>query len=103
MFVVLCNCPPNESKALSRALVGESLAACVNVVPGVRSTYIWDGELQEDEEHTLLIKTTEKKVAALSDRIRALHSYETVEILSLPVDTANSDPAYVAWVEKMCR
>ncbi|MCB9674623.1 MAG: divalent-cation tolerance protein CutA [Alphaproteobacteria bacterium] len=98
MVVVLCNCTPAESHGLARTLVEERLAACVNVLPGVTSFYTWEGAVHEDAEHTLLIKTPDAKVAALSDRIRALHSYTTPEILVLDVDEARSDARYVAWV-----
>jgi periplasmic divalent cation tolerance protein len=101
MRVVLCNCSPAESEGLARALVEEGLAACVNVLPGVRSFYRWQGELQEDGEHTLLIKTTEARAPALASRLRALHSYELPEILSLPVDESTSDPRYLRWVTEM--
>jgi periplasmic divalent cation tolerance protein len=102
VFVVLCNCPPAESKTLALTLVEERLAACVNVIAGVKSFYMWDGALQEDEEDTLLIKSSAARVEALADRIRELHSYDTVEVLVLPVDTARSDPRYVEWVRAMC-
>jgi periplasmic divalent cation tolerance protein len=98
--VVLCNCSPDESARLGRALVEEGLAACVNVLPGVTSYYTWEGAVQADTEHTLLIKVAADRVAALSDRIRALHSYDVPEIVVLDVDVAASDPAYVAWVRE---
>ena len=98
MKIVLCNCSPAEAAALARAVVDGAVAACVNIVPGVTSVYWWDGKVCEDAECTLLIKTSDDKVAALSDRLRALHSYETPEIVVLDVDDAASDPRYLAWV-----
>lgn len=79
-------------------LVVAGLAACVNIVPGVTSVYMWGGELQRDQEHTLLIKVAEAGVQALCDGIRQLHSYSTPEIVVLPVLVDESDPAYLAWV-----
>jgi periplasmic divalent cation tolerance protein len=79
-------------------LVAERLAACVNILPGVTSVYRWQGDIEEDTEDTLLIKTRTDGVSALSDRIRELHSYDTPEIVVLEVDAAASDPRYVAWV-----
>ncbi len=99
MRVVLCNCPPERSNELARRLVEEGLAACVNVIPGVESFYVWEGKLEHDAEHTLLIKTADARLAALGERIRALHPYTTVEILALEVDREHSDPDYLAWVE----
>lgn len=103
MVVVLCNATPGEAPELARKLVEERLAACVNLVPSVRSFYIWKGEVFDDEETTLLIKVPSERLEALSDRIRALHSYDTPEIVVLPVDEENSDPRYVAWVRSVVR
>lgn len=98
MNLVLCNCDPAQADALARAVVEEGLAACVNALPGVVSTYVWDGAVQRETETTLVIKTVPERVDALSARLRALHSYDTPEILVLDVDAARSDPRYVAWV-----
>jgi periplasmic divalent cation tolerance protein len=98
MVVVLCNCPPDKAADIARTLVTEGLCACVNAIPGVQSTFVWEGKLCEEGETTLLIKTADTAVDALSARIRAIHPYTTPEILVLPVDAERSDPAYVAWV-----
>ncbi len=103
MVIVLCNCSPGEAKGLARELVERKLAACVNILAGVTSVYEWQGELCEDTESTLLIKAPDDRVEALSDAIRALHSYDTPEILVLDVDTARSDPRYVEWVRSTTR
>lgn len=103
MRVVLCNCSPEESLTLARALVAEGLAACVNVLPAVTSVYVWEGELCEDAEHTLIIKVAAERIQALARRIRVLHSYETPEIVVLGVDVAASDTDYVAWVRRAGR
>ena len=94
--VVLCNCTAEEARPLARALVEERLAACVNLLPGVTSVYRWEGALQEDEETTLLIKTTTEKYGALATRIQELHSYDVPEILSL--DSAEVAESYARWV-----
>jgi periplasmic divalent cation tolerance protein len=98
VHVILCNCPPGESESLARALVGEGLAACVNVIPGVTSYYLWKGELCAETEHTLLIKVSDAHRDALTERLAALHSYDVPEILVLDPDVAHCHPAYVAWV-----
>lgn len=98
MFVVLCNCPPERAADVAKPLVAEGLAACVNVIPGVRSFYVWDGAIQDEVESTLLIKVAAERVDALRARIRELHPYTVPEILALPVDVARSHPDYVAWV-----
>lgn len=97
MRVVLCNCPVDVGPGIARRLVDERLAACVNLI-GVQSVYVWDGEVQEDPEITLVIKVSEDKVAALRARILELHPYQLPEIIALAVDVDASHPAYVAWV-----
>ena len=93
MRVVLCNASPDEAPALARALVSEAV-----VIPGVTSIYRWERAVHEDAETTMLIKVAAEGVEALSARIRALHSYDTPEIVVLPVDVEASDASYVAWV-----
>jgi periplasmic divalent cation tolerance protein len=84
--------------ALARTLVGEGLAACVNVVPGVRSIYQWEGRLQEDDEVLCLIKTRPAVFERARERILALHPYEVPEILAFGVD--DGSPAYLDWLQK---
>jgi len=76
--------------------VVERLAACVQTTP-VRSRYVWKGELQRDDEVLLVIKTREALFEPLRARIRALHAYETPEIVMVPVTAVDSD--YLAWLE----
>ena len=76
----------------------EGLAACVNRVAGVRSTYRWDGKLCDDAEVLLLIKTLETRFEALEARIRALHPYEVPEIIALPVVAGST--GYLDWVTR---
>ncbi len=97
LAVVLVNAPPAEAPGLARALVERRLAACVNVVPKVTSFYVWDGALQEEEESTLLIKTTAAQIPALTLAVRELHSYSVPEVIALPV-LAAGNPEYLAWV-----
>lgn len=79
-------------------LVGERLAACVQVVGPVRSTYHWQGALERAEEWLCLVKTTEAGLARLTTRLREIHPYDTPEIIVLPV-TAGLD-GYLAWVRE---
>ncbi|MEE2665941.1 MAG: divalent-cation tolerance protein CutA [Myxococcota bacterium] len=94
--VVLVTAPERVARELARALVGERLAACVNLVPGVRSIYRWQGEIEEDEEVLLVAKTQHDRVAALSQRVRELHPYDLPETLAL--SAAGGSAAYLAWV-----
>jgi len=94
--VVLVTAPVGEAETLGRALVAERLAACVNLVPSLRSIYRWEGEVQVDEEALLVIKTTAARLAALTERVNALHSYDLPEVLALPA--AGGSTPYLEWV-----
>ena len=102
MKVVLCNCPPAAAPQIARSLVERRLAACVNIIPGVRSVYRWNGEIHDDGESTLLIKVDAGGVVRLRDALLALHPYDVPEVLALAIDDSGSNPAYVAWVRSMC-
>ena len=103
MFIVLCNCPPESAPTLAKALVKGRYAACVNIIPGVQSVYEWEGEICEDGESMLLIKTSARRMDALRAQILELHPYSVPEIIATPVDTAVSHTPYVEWVEEMTR
>ncbi len=94
---------PDAGKAaeLARALVEERLAACGNVVPGVRSIYRWEGKVQDEGEALLVLKTARRRIADLLARVRALHPYEVPEILAIPVEEGNR--AYLDWVDESTR
>lgn len=93
----LCTCPDSASaEALARALVGEGLAACVNLLPGIRSIYRWKGELCSEGEVLLLIKTRADRREALGARIQQLHPYEVPELLAFPASGGLAD--YLGWV-----
>ena len=96
-LVALCACPDEATAAaLARTLVNEGLAACVNQVAGVRSTYRWAGQLHEDEEILLIIKTSAERLATLSARIEALHPYEVPEVIA--VEVIGGSERYLAWL-----
>ena len=84
------------AEKLARALVDERLAACVNVLPQVRSFYRWEGRVQDDPEVLLVIKTRAARSGALAARVRELHPYALPEVLELPA-VGGSD-AYLEWV-----
>jgi periplasmic divalent cation tolerance protein len=85
-----------QARAIAGELVGRRLAACVNVLPGVRSIYRWQGELCEEGEHLLLIKTLASQYDAVAAALRELHSYELPEIVAFPL--AQGDERYLAWI-----
>jgi periplasmic divalent cation tolerance protein len=85
-----------DASTLARDLVEAGVAACVTVLPGVRSIYKWEGALNEDAEQQLLIKTTRDGVAALWAAIKARHPYDVPEFVVVPVLDGNSD--YLRWI-----
>ncbi len=85
-----------EAGSLARAIVEARLAACVQVGGPLRSVYRWDGAVQDDQEWQLWIKATADRLDELTDFVRANHSYDTPELVALPV--LGGDPAYLRWV-----
>ena len=97
VLVVLVTTPtPERAAEIARALVEERLAACGNVVPGLRSIYRWQGKVNEDAEALLILKTTRARFEALRDRVLALHPYEVPEVIALPI--AAGSAAYLGWI-----
>lgn len=97
MWVVLCNCPDDASAGqLARGLIEARLAACVNQLAPVVSTYRWQGQIETAIEVPLLIKTTAESYPALQIWLSKEHPYEVPEIIALPL--SDGLPAYLAWV-----
>lgn len=91
----------DEAKRIAEALVGERLAACVNVVGPIESIYRWKNRVQHDQELLLIIKTVRKRLTDLEARVRALHSYEVPEVIALPITSGSQ--AYLSWVRGQTR
>ena len=90
--------PDREKAALiARALVNERLAACVNIVGGVRSIYRWEGQVEEEDEVLCLVKTRPELLKAVCARVTALHSHDVPEILAFEV--ADGSAAYLEWLQ----
>ena len=97
-MIVYCTCPDNlVAQTIARSLVEQRVAACVNILPAVRSIYSWQGEIHDDAEVLLLIKTDRNHFQALSDIITRAHPYETPEIIGVPFE-AGYQP-YLEWME----
>lgn len=101
MHLVLSTCAPADAPALARQLVEERFAACCNAIPGVQSTYWWEGKVQIDTEVLMVFKTPEDRVPALMARLAELHPYDVPEILAFPIE-AGFEP-YLAWVDREAR
>ena len=96
-LLVLTNLPDRAAaEKLADELIGQRVAACINILAPCRSVYRWKGAVQHDEEHPMLIKTTHERYPALERALRAGHPYELPEIIALPVE--HGLPAYLEWV-----
>jgi len=95
-IVVYVTAPETEAAALARTLVEERLAACVNLVPGIRSFYRWQGKIEDDPEILCIIKTRAGLFDTLRDRVRELHPYEVEEIIAMPIIAGNQP--YLDWI-----
>ena len=96
--IILSTCSDKDAAAaIANTLIDESLAACVNIVPGLTSIYQWQGERQTGTEVLLMIKTRTELYSQVETRIATLHSYELPEIISVPIH--NGLTAYLDWID----
>ncbi|MEN8214231.1 MAG: divalent-cation tolerance protein CutA [Pseudomonadota bacterium] len=97
-LMVYCTCPDSQvAQSIAASLVEQHAAACVNILPGVSSIYSWQGEIHEDAEVLLLIKSDRNHFQGLSDIITGLHPYEVPEIVAVPLE-AGYQP-YLEWMD----
>lgn len=96
--LVVTTCPPSEASGFASALLERRLIACANLLPGGQSLYRWEGKIETASETVLLLKTREERVEELVETIRELHSYETPEVIVLPIEGGGAD--YLAWVSE---
>jgi len=102
VLVVFTNLPDRPAaEKLADALIAQRVAACVNILAPCRSVYRWEGAVQHDEEHPMLIKTTRERYPELEAALRANHPYELPEIVAVPVGAGL--PAYLEWVASETR
>ena len=100
--VVLCTVPSETvAEQIARAVLEEQLVACVNILPGVRSLYRWEGRIEDAQEFLLIMKTARASYPALEARVRALHPYEVCEVVAL--DAAAVSAPYLDWVLRETR
>ncbi len=97
-IIVFVTCESMEqAETIAQAVVTGKLAACVNLLPGIRSCYVWEQKLTWSDEVLLLIKTTRGRFDQLEERIKALHSYKVPEIVGVTIDDASQ--TYVDWMD----
>lgn len=87
-----------EAHRIASVLVEERLAACANIIDGMRSLYWWEGAVQDDAEVVLIAKTTAALLDTVIERVKALHSYDCPCVVALPVEGGN--PAFLEWIEQ---
>lgn len=96
MRVMFCTTPVDMADALAENLVESRVAACVSIIPAVRSIYRWQGKVENETEALLVIKTTADRVEAAIDRIRRVHPYDVPEAIALPIEEGL--PEYLQWI-----
>ncbi len=94
--ILITSASYKEAETLGKTLIEERLAACVNIVPGVKSFFWWEGKVSEENEVLLLVKTVPERLSELVERVRSIHSYSVPEIISLPV--TGGFEGYIKWV-----
>ena len=101
-MVALCTCPSRqEAERLGSLIIEKRVAACVNIIPGVQSVYRWQGQIEQDEECLLLIKTSKERFDTLSALIVDEHPYELPEVIGVSIEHGLS--AYLRWIEDEVR
>jgi periplasmic divalent cation tolerance protein len=97
-FILVTVTAPDEAEAgrIARAVVEERLAACCNIVPGLRSIYHWQGKVCDSPEALMIFKTRKSLFGALKDRVVSLHTYDVPEVISFDISAGHAD--YLAWL-----
>lgn len=98
--IIALNTCPDEATAstIATRLVEKKLAACVNILPGVKSIYRWQGKIEQDNELLLIIKTRNDVMAQLESLIREYHPYELPEIVTVPINAGLNE--YLNWIDQ---
>lgn len=98
-LIVFVTCETRQqAESIAESIVTDKLAACVNILPGIRSCYVWEGALTWSDEVLLLVKTTRGRYEQVEARIRSLHSYEVPEIVA--VELEDGLDTYLTWIDR---
>ena len=97
-FIYMTAGSKDEAKKIGSELVLSKLAACVNILEGMNSIYMWQGKVQDDREVVIIAKTTEACVPELVEKVKSLHSYDCPCIVSLPVTGGSQD--FLDWIQE---
>ena len=98
MFIVIFITCANKQEAekIAAGLISAKLAACVNIVPGIKSLFWWENKIDQAQELLLIIKSKKTKLSGIIKKVKSLHSYSTPEIIALPIVAGNKD--YLKWI-----
>ena len=97
--IVFVTCESQQqAETIAHAVVSERLAACVNIIPAIRSVYLWKGTVTSSDEVLCLMKTTRGRFDQLQDRVKALHSYDVPEIAAVPIEHVFR--SYADWIDE---
>jgi periplasmic divalent cation tolerance protein len=94
--VCLVTTPQTDARSIASTVIDKRLAACINIVPLVQSLYWWEGNVEQDDEALLVVKTTRAAISQLDELLRKIHPYDNFELISLDV-VAGSHP-YLEWI-----
>jgi periplasmic divalent cation tolerance protein len=100
IVVLMTAASAEEAARISETLVSQKLAACVQILPAMQSIYVWKGEVEREAEVLMLAKTTRNNFAELERQVCAIHSYETPEIIALPIVCGSK--SYLDWLVEAC-
>ncbi len=90
-------CPEGKGREIAHAVVNEKLAACVNIIPAIRSVYQWQGKIEDEAEELLIIKTHKDKWKEFEQRMKAIHPYDVPEIICFPIEDGYEP--YLNWLK----
>lgn len=98
VVVLITTSSVDEAQAIGRELVDKRVAACVNIIPGLRSLFRWQGVIEEQEETLMLVKSRGEYLPSILEIVKRLHSYTVPEVIALPILAGSSD--YLAWIDE---
>lgn len=101
IVVLVTAASKQEAARIGRALVKAELAACVNLLPGIRSIFRWEGKVSEEREVLLIVKSRSDLFGRLAAEVKRLHSYQVPEVIAIPIAHGAAD--YLAWIQKSTR
>lgn len=101
VVVLITTASDEEAQKIARILIGEGLVACANIIPAVRSIFRWEGQVTEEQEAMLVLKSVSEAFDSLEAKVKAHHSYSVPEIIALPIQKG-SEP-YMEWLREMSR